>query len=64
MENEFSYTIEVIEEFVYAAYIPFSWGIDRMLQPTWRRTPPLIPTGVIEFELVRGQLSKSRVVQV
>jgi hypothetical protein len=51
---------EAIEEFAYSAYIPFGWGIDRMLQPTGRRT---LPTRASNLSPVRDQLSQSRVVQ-
>jgi hypothetical protein len=56
--------IEVIEEFAYSVCIPLGLGIDRVLKPTCRRTPPLTPPGIIEPESVRSQLSKSLVVQV
>jgi hypothetical protein len=55
---------EVIEEFAYPVCIPYGWRSDRVLKPNCRHTPPITLTGVIEPASVRGQLSKSYVVQV
>lgn len=44
---DFQNEAEVIEEFASSACIPCGSGINQMLKPNCRHTPPLVPTGGI-----------------